>query len=701
MSYHCQPPADQKRMNSLLRASRVLQGSDDGFWEWSDLAKDELWWSPQVYEMLGYEEDEFVPTHERFLAMVHPDDREGISARLKHLTEEEPFQAEYRIQTKAGEYLWFQGRGIIFRDDNGKPCCMSGTVRDVTQRHEAVAKLEKSEELFRWSFESSANAMAITDLQGRFTQVNDAACQVFGFTREELLLKGVSDITLPEDLDASLENFRALLSGDVDHYTIEKRYRHKKGHILWGTLSASIVKDSDGEPSYVLAQLQDNTARKLAEDSLKTSELWFRSLIELCGSMFMVLDKEGFISYVSPSINRMLGWQPEELLETDAFRLIHDDDFANTRQAFERALASPANEETAEFRYRHRDDSWRWLRAVGINYLDNDAVQGIVVAAQEISDLKQTEFALQQSEASLQKAQKIAHLGNWEMDVETTRISWSDEVSRIFGFDPDAVNLTFDTFLDRVYPDDRQLIVQLRETLASQGHADFEYRMIRQDGEVRWIFGRGEADFNHLGEPTRMFGVLQDVTERKQAEEALRKREAQLASAVEIAKLGLWEADVESGVFTFTDSFYKVFRTTAEEMGGYQMAQTEYARRFVHPDDAHLVQTEGRKAIEADDPNYSSSLDHRILYADGSVGHIAVRGLIVKDQQGKTVKTYGVNQDITERKQAEEQLQHPPSPSGIAVPDFCSSNRRSAAARDSSAPRSRGEYSDWLSTLRD
>ena len=142
----------------------------------------------------------------------------------------------------------------------------------------------------------------------------------------------------------------------------------------------------------------------------------------------------------------------------------------------------------------------------------------------------------------------------------------------------------------------------------------------------------------------------------KLPEEALLKSQTLLANALEIAQLGHWEYDVDRDVFTFNDQFYRLFRTTVEEMGGYAMPSAEYARRFVHPDDAHMVAEETRKAIETADPRYSRSLEHRIRYADGQTGYIAVRYSLVKDAHGKTIKTYGVNQDITERRQAEDAL---------------------------------------------
>lgn len=142
--------------------------------------------------------------------------------------------------------------------------------------------------------------------------------------------------------------------------------------------------------------------------------------------------------------------------------------------------------------------------------------------------------------------------------------------------------------------------------------------------------------------------ITRNITTRKQAEIKQKELQSQLSNALEIAHLGPWEYDVVNDLFTFNDYFYKVFHTTAEEVGGYVMTSEEYIRRFIHPDDIHLLVEEGLKASETNDPNYSRQFEHRIIYADGNVGHITVRTFIRKDENGRTIKTYGVNQDITE-----------------------------------------------------
>lgn len=156
--------------------------------------------------------------------------------------------------------------------------------------------------------------------------------------------------------------------------------------------------------------------------------------------------------------------------------------------------------------------------------------------------------------------------------------------------------------------------------------------------------------------PDMVIVHAEDQTERKRAEEEIRAGRSQLSNALKIAHLGHWEYDVARDLFTFNDQFYKIFRATAEQAGGYTMRSAEYVRRFVHPDDRDVVREETRKAIETMDPRFSRQIEHRILYADGEEGHIAVRFFIVKDGLGRTVKTYGVNQDITERIRAEKEL---------------------------------------------
>jgi len=201
-----------------------------------------------------------------------------------------------------------------------------------------------------------------------------------------------------------------------------------------------------------------------------------------------------------------------------------------------------------------------------------------------------------------------------------------------------------------------------RNNCIRQGYASIALIPLRNKGKIAGLMqlcDRRQGKFS-LETIEMLETIAADIglaLSRKRAEDDLKSSETKLASAVDIAKLGYWELDIASGMFTFSDSFYAIFRTTAEKAGGYRMPIADYAARFVHPDDERMVGEETRKALETDVPGYSRYFEHRMLYADGSVGYIAVKYFVVKNSAGQTVKTYGVNQDITERKQMEQELE--------------------------------------------
>ena len=161
-----------------------------------------------------------------------------------------------------------------------------------------------------------------------------------------------------------------------------------------------------------------------------------------------------------------------------------------------------------------------------------------------------------------------------------------------------------------------------------------------------------DAEGNVMG----VLGTYIDITERKRAEEALRESQHKLAEAMDLAHLVNWEYDITTGCFTFDDRFYALYGTTAEREGGVLMTAETYAREFVYPEDRGMVADEVEKALQTTDPRYVSDVEHRIIRRDGDVRHIVVRIRITKDAEGRTIKTHGVNQDITERKKSEEAL---------------------------------------------
>ena len=154
-----------------------------------------------------------------------------------------------------------------------------------------------------------------------------------------------------------------------------------------------------------------------------------------------------------------------------------------------------------------------------------------------------------------------------------------------------------------------------------------------------------------------ILSVNRNITERKQAEEAAQHTTGPLSEALDIARLANWEYDVENDLFLFNDHFYSIFHTTAEREGGYSISSARHAQRFVYPEHACSVAAAIERGLASTDRHYHVQREHRILYQDGGVGHILAIIHIDRDEQGRIIRYYGVSQDITQRKQAEEALQ--------------------------------------------
>ena len=208
-------------------------------------------------------------TYESFLEHVLPEDRAAVSEKFDHAVQHGgDWDFECRIRRADGVIRWISARGRLWRNEEGEPRRMLGTVADITERKGAEEALRKSELRFRSTFENAAVGMAHVGTDGSWLRVNEKLCEIVGYTREELLRKTFQDLTHPEDVGPDLEQFTQLLRGEIDSYQMEKRYFHKKGHIVWIHLTVALQRDAAGQPLYSISVIQDIGQRKRMEREL-------------------------------------------------------------------------------------------------------------------------------------------------------------------------------------------------------------------------------------------------------------------------------------------------------------------------------------------------------------------------------------------------------------------------------------------------
>ena len=259
----------ERFLRSSRRIQRAIDATDVGIWEWN-LVNNQLWFSPKLMKFFGQDKAKHQMNIADWQAHVHPDDKPTVEAELlKHQKEGTPYDAEYRGKDHLGNYRWLRTRGDSIFDDNGKPILMSGTLVDISDSKEREMQVINLARDFTQTFEQAAVGIAHVEPTGQFIRVNQRACDILGYPKEELMQLSFQDISFQEDLAADLSQLQQLLQGEIDNYTLEKRYVHKQGHLVWARITVSFVT-SNAAP-YLIAVIESIDEQKRLYADLQRS----------------------------------------------------------------------------------------------------------------------------------------------------------------------------------------------------------------------------------------------------------------------------------------------------------------------------------------------------------------------------------------------------------------------------------------------
>lgn len=269
---------------------------------------------------------------------------------------------------------------------------------------------------------------------------------------------------------------------------------------------------------------------------------------------------------------------------------------------------------------------------------------------QRIAESKRVEEVLRLSESQLAEAQHLAHVGSWNWDIDTDSVTWSDELYRIFGLQPREFPATYQGFLDRVHPEDRELVARtIQESVSNHRPYDQYRRIIRPDGEVRVLHTRARVVCDEQGKASGLFGASQDVTERERAESAQHEAEEKYRDILDNVEEGVFQSSPEG-------KFITVNRAMAR-MLGFESPKELIAER-TDIEQQHYVDPEGRKEFKRrlEKLGMVRGFELEAYRKDGSKIWMSENVRSVRDKDGRTLYYEGTSQDITERRFAEEAL---------------------------------------------
>jgi PAS domain S-box-containing protein len=517
-----QDVTEHRQAEHGLRAEKeftetALNAQADTFFVFEAATGKAVRWNEAFKKVSGYSDDQI-------RSMKAPDsyyseeDLKKAKAATEKILKGEAASVKLSLITRNGRSIPTEYTASLIRDDSGNPKYIIAVGRDITERKRAAEALRESEEKYRAIFEQAADSIVLVDAEtGKFVDFNNKTCENLGYSREEFERLEIADIDVCESEQRVLQHAKKVVTEGAD--TFETKMRTKGGEIRDVLVSARGI--SLRGRRFISSVWRDVTERKQAEQALRESEEKFRNLAEQSPNMIFI-NRGGRIAYANARCEEATGYTRDEFSspDFDFLTVIAPESRDAIKENYRRHLKGE-DVEPVEYALvtKTGDRIDAILTTKLIQYEGENAILGTVT---DITEQRKAQEALKRSEERYALAQQAANVGSWDWNIPTGELTWSEQIEPMFGFGNGEFAGTYEAFLECVHPDDRQHVIDsVNACMETEQDYSIEHRIVWPDGSSRWLSEKGDVIHDEAGNAIRMVGVVQDITERRTAEEQL------------------------------------------------------------------------------------------------------------------------------------------------------------------------------------
>ena len=601
--------------------------------------------NPALVQLTGYSESELVA--KPFLDFIHPDDRQRTADEMKLQVAVRPsMQFENRYVCKDGSVILLSWTAYFDKGDG----ITYATARDITESRKLEEAIAANEKEFRLLAEAMPQIVWVTRPDGWNTYFNQQWVEYTGLTLEESYGHGWNKPFHPDDQQRAWAAWQNAVNNN-GIYSLECRLRRADGVYRWWLIRGVPVFDEHGKIYKWFGTCTDIDNIKQVENKLRAATSYTRSLIEASLDPLVTINNAGKITDVNEATVQATGVAREALIGRDFAEFFTEPDKA--REGYQQVFAKgQVTDYPLALRHRngHVTDV---LYNASVYRNEAGEVLGVFAAARDVTERKRIEDALRYSEANLKEAQHLAKIGSWNWDIATDTIIWSEEYYRIYGVDPAQCPPGYEEHLKAYTPESAaRLDAAVKRNTQTGEPYELDLELARTEGPRRWVTARSETKRDAQGQIIGLRGTVQDITERKQAEQKLHDSERRLQLTLEATQIGVWDWNVKDDLWDASPTYYTMLGY--EPNPGPADRQEWMAR--VHPEDIAEVNRKIQNVLSRDCQNYC--YEARIRHANGNYRWQQVQGFgIERDQDGKVTRILGIRTDINERKQGELTLE--------------------------------------------